>query len=430
MEKQKPTPFTLALWALLAVCAVAIIILAPGTLESYQRLQTEQNATPTPTANVGSMLLVTIDPNNTPSPTPLILRMGTAGDEVTRLQERLKELGFYTGEVDGKFGQGTAEAVKLFQAQHNLDVDGIAGSDTRNALYAATAATYLPTPSPSPAPSQLSKGDKGDAVRALQQRLKDLGFYTSTVDGDYGGGTQEAVRLFQSQHSLNADGQATAETLAMLNSSQAKQAVATPTPDPAALPMLVNKNNPVADGYKPSNLVNLRKTLPSDLVYVTGSDIEGDATAVKALQTMLEAAKEDGVTGFQVNAGYRSVKYQQTIFDKQVEAYIAEGKSRTNAISATRLTVADPGQSEHHTGLAFDMTVAGTSFKGTQQQIWLHKHCWDYGFIIRYQEDKEKITGIIAEAWHIRYVGVRHSTVMRDKSLCLEEYIDLMTKGA
>ena len=72
---------------------------------------------------------------------------------------------------------------------------------------------------------------------------------------------------------------------------------------------------------------------------------------------------------------------------------------------------------------AFDITVAGTTFKGTEQQKWLQKHCWDYGFIVRYQEDKEAITGFLAECWHIRYVGVRHSVIMRDQNLCLEEYL-------
>ena len=167
----------------------------------------------------------------------------------------------------------------------------------------------------------------------------------------------------------------------------------------------------------------LRNVLPSSLVYVKGSEIEGDRTAVAALQTMLEAAAADGVTGWQISAGYRSYNYQQTLFDRQVKQYQAEGMSRDKAVSATRLTVADPGTSEHHTGLAFDVTVAGTTFKGTDQQKWLHKNCWDYGFIIRYQEDKEKITGFLAEAWHIRYVGVKHSVVMRDKNLCLEEYL-------
>ena len=52
------------------------------------------------------------------------------------------------------------------------------------------------------------------------------------------------------------------------------------------------------------------------------------------------------------------------------------------------------------------------------------EHCWEYGFILRYTEEKEAITGFIAEAWHFRYVGVEHSLIMRDENLCLEEYIE------
>ena len=96
------------------------------------------------------------------------------------------------------------------------------------------------------------------------------------------------------------------------------------------------------------------------------------------------------------------------------------------AVSATRQTVADPGTSEHHTGLAFDITVPGTIFKGTPEQKWLHKHCWEYGFVIRYQEDKEKITGYLAEVWHVRYVGLPHSIDMRNRNLCLEEYVGIL----
>jgi LAS superfamily LD-carboxypeptidase LdcB len=107
-----------------------------------------------------------------------------------------------------------------------------------------------------------------------------------------------------------------------------------------------------------------------------------------------------------------------------VAAYVADGKKRADAISATKLTVADPGASEHHTGLAFDITVPGTTFKGTDQEKWLAANCWEYGFIIRYQEDKQKITGYIAESWHIRYVGLPHSTVIRDHNWCLEEYLE------
>ena len=82
------------------------------------------------------------------------------------------------------------------------------------------------------------------------------------------------------------------------------------------------------------------------------------------------------------------------------------------------------GCSEHHTGLAFDMTVPGTSaFVGTKQCTWLHANCWDYGFIIRYTDDKQDITGFMGEEWHIRYVGKEHSLNMKDSGLCLEEYL-------
>lgn len=423
MDKRKPSIKTIVMWALLAALIVVIALLAPKTWQDYQTLETERNATPTPTSDVSSALMVTIDPNNTPTPTVMLLKVGTKGDEVKRLQERLKQLGYYTGEVDGQYGQGTADAVKLFQNQHNLLSDGIAGENTRSILYGENAETYVPTPAPSETPASVSKGDAGDTVRAMQERLKILGYYNGNVDGDFGGGTQEAVRLFQSQNSLNVDGVAAEQTLSLLYSDDARQAAVTPTPDPSAMPSLVNKKYPVSSDDRPGDLVLLRNVLPSSLVYVKGSEIEGDRTAVAALQTMLEAATADGVTGWQISAGYRSYNYQQTLFDRQVKQYQAEGMSRDKAVSATRLTVADPGTSEHHTGLAFDVTVAGTTFKGTDQQKWLHKNCWDYGFIIRYQEDKEKITGFLAEAWHIRYVGVKHSVVMRDKNLCLEEYL-------
>ena len=86
--------------------------------------------------------------------------------------------------------------------------------------------------------------------------------------------------------------------------------------------------------------------------------------------------------------------------------------------------MADPGASEHHTGLAFDMTVPNTSmFLGTPQCAWLHEHCWEYGFILRYTDEKQQITGFAGEAWHIRYVGTEHSLAMQQSGQCLEEYL-------
>jgi LAS superfamily LD-carboxypeptidase LdcB len=275
-------------------------------------------------------------------------------------------------------------------------------------------------------------GAQGSEVEKLQNRLKELGFYEGEVDGQFGNGTRAAVVLFQTQHGLQADGIVGPATQELIYSSQAQQIIVTPTPDPsssfaAATPILVNRDNLIPENYKTRNLIYLRDECPSDLVTIKGSEIQGEKEAVDALIVMLQAAHTDGIKDWQVSAGYRSVAYQQELFDQQVAAYIADGRKRSDAISATSLTVADPGASEHHTGLAFDITTPGTTFKGTPQALWLSAHCWEYGFIIRYEEDKQKITGFLAEPWHIRYVGLPHSTIIRDHAWCLEEYLDSLS---
>ena len=75
-----------------------------------------------------------------------------------------------------------------------------------------------------------------------------------------------------------------------------------------------------------------------------------------------------------------------------------------------------PGSSEHHLGLAVDLL-------GDDAIAWLQAHCWDYGFILRYTEEKQAITGIVDEPWHFRYVGTEVSLDMKDSGLCLEEYL-------
>ena len=419
-------PVTIILCVLLIGAVAAVVLIAPGTMEAKRILHIEQAATPTPTADVRSMLMITPDPNVTPKPTPFLLKNGVEGDEVKNLQRRLKELGYYSGGVDGQYGPGTQDAVIRFQTQHGLTADGIVGEGTRSAVYAQAAQTFIPTPAPTPTPGLLKKGDDGESVKAMQQRLKELGYYNGSVDGDFGGGTEEAVRLFQSQNGLDVDGVAAKKTFSLLYSEDAKQVTVTPTPDPNAMPMLVNRDHPIDESYQPRDLVKLKNVIPSSVATVKGSDIEGDRTAVNAMIEMFKDAHAEGIDDWQISAGYRSYKYQKKLFDNSVQDFRNQGFSQANAVSATRQTVADPGTSEHHTGLAFDITVPGTIFKGTPEQIWLHKHCWDYGFVIRYQEDKESITGYLAECWHIRYVGLPHSITMRDRNLCLEEYLGVV----
>ncbi len=340
-------------YALLCILLVVIGWLGANVAALSGRTAEEMRLTPTPAPSAGFIQLMTQDPNQpTPTPTEQMLHNGAKGEDVEKLQSRLKELGFYNGEVDGQFGNGTKAAVTLFQSQNGLEADGIVGPATKDLLFSDQAKHVVITPTPPP----------------------------------------------------------------------------TPTPDPnssiaAGRPILVNRQNLLPEDFSPRQLVNMREVCPSDIVTIKGSEIQGEKEAVDALVTMLRAAHNDGITVWQVSAGYRSVAYQQQLFDEQVAAYVADGKKRADAISATKLTVADPGASEHHTGLAFDITVPGTTFKGTQQALWLAAHCWDYGFIIRYEEDKQKITGFIAEPWHIRYVGLPHSTIMRDHGWALEEYL-------
>ena len=129
MEKRRPKAGTVVMIALLLALTGVCVYLAPRTRDAYQEYRTESEATPTPTADNANMMAVTLDPNATPTPTMLILKLGTQGDEVKKLQERLYQLGYYTGEIDGQYGQGTAQAVIAFQnsARHRRRRSGRRG---------------------------------------------------------------------------------------------------------------------------------------------------------------------------------------------------------------------------------------------------------------------------------------------------------------
>ena len=283
----------------------------------------------------------------------------------------------------------------------------------------------------------LSVGAKGEDVTRLQQRLKDLGYLDGKVDGQYGGGTKRAVIAFQRMHGLTTDGVAGQETQEKLYAEDAKHA---PDGSPVNVlegnvPMLVNKDNPVPSGefFVPADMVQLNKELSNKLVTIKYKKTRGVKAAVEALKAMLEAAKADGIGKWQVSAGYRSWDDQVNMLNSKVRSYQKSHKdwSSSKARRAALRTVAEPGCSEHHLGLAFDVNKKGaSSFAGTKQSKWLNEHCWEYGFIIRYQKEKEKITGFEAEPWHIRYVGVEHALYMRDHDLCLEEYVQGLQDGS
>ena len=417
--------------AVIILLVIAILYVGISALQDQRVYQREAAITPTPSITPRTVRITEDPALPTSTPTPCILQKNSIGIEVKQLQQRLKDLGYYSGDVDGQYGTGTQTAVTAFQAQHGLKADGVAGEQTLAILYSESAQTFVPTPTPSATPAMLSSSSSGDEVKALQSRLQQLGFYSGVLDGDYGKGTRAAVKLFQAQHGLDDDGIAGQKTLEMLYSNDAQPMLVTPTPAAVQVlagsqPLLVNRQHPVTSDFAPADLVNLSEYCDSSLVKIKYDGTQGVREAADALLRMLEAAKADGITNWQVSAAYRSYADQQRIFDNKVKNFQNNNPdwSLSRCRSAASVTVADPGASEHHTGLAFDMTVPNTSmFLGTKQCTWLHQHCWEYGFILRYTDEKQQITGFAGEAWHIRYVGTEHSLAMQQSGQCLEEYL-------
>ena len=156
-----------------------------------------------------------LEASDAPEKGGVTLKQGMSGDAVKRLQNRLIELGYMTGTADGGFGASTKAAVEPFQRKAGLDADGIAGPTTLAVLYDDDA------PSATPTDDTLEQGDSGDAVKALQKRLIELGYMNGTADGDFGSATKAAVKLFQKQAGLTVDGVAGPGTQSALFSSNA-----------------------------------------------------------------------------------------------------------------------------------------------------------------------------------------------------------------
>ena len=139
------------------------------------------------------------------------LSYGDQAEILKTYQQKLKELGYYNGAMDGFFGSGLQDAVKAFQNKNSLIADGAIGSMTAEVLMSAAAQ-----------PSAYSLGDSGDTVRKIQERLVELK-YMSGVTGYFGEHTETAVKRFQNQNGLKADGKVGAKTMEVLFSDSAKK---------------------------------------------------------------------------------------------------------------------------------------------------------------------------------------------------------------
>ena len=167
--------------------------------------------------------------------------------------------------------------------------------------------------------------------------------------------------------------------------------------------VLVNRDHYVPDYYDP------------DLVTYTGWH-QVSQVCLDPLTRMIEDCKAAG-NRIDFNSAYRTLGTQHGILETRTTEYMGKyGLSYGAARARALQSVAIPGTSEHHLGLAVDLI-------GKAAQEWLAEHCWEYGFILRYTAEKQSITGFIDEPWHFRYVGVEVAMDMKDSGLCLEEYL-------
>lgn len=175
----------------------------------------------------------------------------------------------------------------------------------------------------------------------------------------------------------------------------------------------VTKKNGVTyvDGHV---FVNKKVDLPKD--YTPGEN----PTARNQLNKLIQDARNQDLD-LVFRSGYRSYESQEQLYNDYVAR---DGEEAANQYSAT------PGNSEHQTGLAFDVgsdTATDdfrSSFGDTDEGKWMEEHAHEYGFIIRYLEGKEDITGYQYEPWHLRYVGKDLAQKVHQKNVTLEEYFD------
>ena len=185
---------------------------------------------------------------------------------------------------------------------------------------------------------------------------------------------------------------------------------------------LVNKEFGLPDGYTPEDMVR-----PDVLFSFGDQDIEKSylrKEAASALEEMFNAAKKDGVILYAVS-GYRSYDRQSVLFNAEVDK-VGEKKAEE--------AVAYPGNSEHQTGLAMDISAESADFlltedfEDTKEGKWLHEKAYLYGFILRYPKGKEDITKYKFEPWHYRYVGKKSAKDIFENNWTLEEYFEQVRK--
>ena len=244
------------------------------------------------------------------------LQAGDRGSEVTTLQQRLKRLGYFTGQINGNFGSATTSAVIRFQKAKGLTADGVVGDATAAALYkkqerTTSAGNSQPqvqrsdrttTQSKKPVTSTskdnfLQPGDRGLEVRKLQSLLKQAGFYKDSVDGVFSASTVAAIKRFQQANQITVDGIAGPRTIALLQ-SVTRQSVG-----------------------KPSTSVTKRPSVQQNQ----------SASQVKTLQQRL---KQLGYYKGQINGSFNAETKEAVMSFQRTQGLVADGIPGVNTLSA------------------------------------------------------------------------------------------------
>ena len=183
---------------------------------------------------------------------------------------------------------------------------------------------------------------------------------------------------------------------------------------------LVNKDHLLSSYYVPENLFitdnnenNFHDYKDASLKPMVSADI------MPYFEALQNAALDAGLRKIIVDSGYRSFEYQQVIFDKNVAEL---------GLNETLRSVALPGSSEHQSGLAIDIAYMdngvyiGNTSDSDPEIKWLKENAYKFGFILRYPEEKEDVTGFKYEWWHYRFIGVEMATILYAEGITLEEY--------
>ena len=197
--------------------------------------------------------------------------------------------------------------------------------------------------------------------------------------------------------------------------------------EPLEKPLLANKQHPLGENYVPEKL----SPIPTDLT-LYGKEIGMESEAAEAAVQLLRALHEAGYTDIMITSGYRTYAYQQSLFNTYLSQEQAKHPdwSRERCEQEVLTYSARPGTSEHQTGLCMDListqnVVLDESFAENPVYAYLQENAHRFGFILRYPEGKETVTGYTYEPWHYRYVGVAVAEKMHaeDPSMTLEEYL-------